>query len=100
MPADVRDTTRGLEGEALRRRWPYDAARRLCGEPEEAQADRRGVWVGEDDCGHRQGESAWARPRAPLLHAGDDRLQSDPHAKAAGMDHRVTRKDANRGDAA
>ena len=30
-------------------------------------------------------------PRAPLLHAGHDRLQSDPHAEAAGMDRGMKR---------
>ena len=81
--AEVRDAARGAEGQELRHRRAHDAACRLRRQPEEAQARRGGLRLGQDHCRLRQDQGARARPRAPPLHLGNGRLQSDPHAEAA-----------------
>jgi hypothetical protein len=76
----VRDTARGTEDQGLGDRCAHDAARRLRGEPEAAQARRGGVRLGLDHRRHGQGEGAWASVRAPCLHVRDGRLRTPRRA--------------------
>ena len=83
LTAEVRDAARGAEGQELRHRRAHHAACRLRREPEEAQAGRGGLRLGQDHRRLRQGQGARAGARALPLHLGNGRLQPDPHAEAA-----------------
>ena len=82
--ADVRDAARGAEGQGIGHRRPHHTACGLRGEPAQTQAGRGGVRLGQDHRRPRKGESARAATRELQVHLRDGRLQSDPHAQAAG----------------
>ena len=80
----VRDAARGAEGQGIGHRRPHHTACGLRGEPAQTQAGRGGVRLGQDHRRPRKGESARAATGEVQVHLRDGRLQSDPHAQAAG----------------
>ena len=84
LQAEVRDAARRREGQGLGHRRPHDAARGLQSQPAQTQAGRGGLRLGQDHRRDGEGESARTGARALQVHVRDGRLQSDPHAEAAG----------------
>jgi len=77
---EVCDATRGAEreGPPLGHRWPHHAARGLRAKPEEAQVDRGGLRLDQDDRRPCPADAPRPRPHGLRLHLRDGRLRSHP----------------------